>query len=128
MDFLAVRFFAETNNDNLNVLAIGADVCQHFLNAELINRLDAAGGHTQSHPAVFARNPETMPLQVRLKAALGSVVGVRDIIARHGLFARHLTLLSHRITLLVEKLLMIEVSEDTIRPVKKANAWRHFGN
>src|SRR5262245_58119222 len=79
----------------LELLSPSSHVGEDFLDAELVNSLDSSGRDAQPHPAAFARNPETVPLQVRLEAALCSVVGVRNIVAGHRFLAGHLTFPGH---------------------------------
>src|SRR5262245_20024175 len=79
----------------LDLLAASAHVGEDSFDAALIDGLDPARRHAQPHPAAFARNPETMPLQVRIEAAFCFIVGVRDIVTEHRFLAGHLTFLGH---------------------------------
>ena len=59
---------------------------------------DRSNRFIRVNPAVFTFHPETAVLQVGQEPAFGFVVGVGNIVARHGLFARDLALACHRIS------------------------------
>jgi hypothetical protein len=64
-----------------------AKVGEYDINAVLVDQADASGGKAEADEAVFAFDPEAAALQIRQKAALGVVVGVRNIVSHHRLLA-----------------------------------------
>jgi hypothetical protein len=75
--------------------ACGAHIGENGVNALLVDQADACGGESDADEAVFAFNPETTALQIREETAFGFVVGVRNIVSHHRLFAGDLTYASH---------------------------------
>jgi hypothetical protein len=75
--------------------ASGAHIGENGVDALLVDQTDACGGETDADEAVFAFNPEAAALQIGQEAALGFVVGVRNIVSHHRLFAGDLTYASH---------------------------------
>ena len=69
--------------DNTTCAKIG----EYDVNAVLVDQADASGGKAQANEAVFALDPDAAALQIRQEAALGVVVGVRDIVSHHRLLA-----------------------------------------
>eukprot|EP01041_Mallomonas_annulata_P015553 gene15553-32853_t len=60
-----------------------AQVGEHGVNAVFVDQAKGGTGDAQTHPAVFALDPETAVLQVRQEPALGFVVGVGNIVPDH---------------------------------------------
>ena len=77
------------------LLATGADVSQHLIDAQLVDDPHTLGRYTQFHKALFVLNPETVMVQVGFKTALGFVVRVRYVVADDRTLAGNLTNLSH---------------------------------
>jgi hypothetical protein len=61
---------------DLNLFAALANVSEYGIDALLVDGSQSLRRHLQANPAVFAFNPETMFVQVRVKDALGLVVSV----------------------------------------------------
>jgi hypothetical protein len=76
---------------SLNRFATGAQVCEHGVDAIFVNGAQRSIAEAHAYPAVFALNPELAILQVRQEATLGFVVGVRNIVPYHRLFAGNQT-------------------------------------
>ena len=72
-------------------LALGAQIGDDLVDADLVDQTQSGVADAQAHPAVLGLHPETAVLQVRQEPALGFVVGVGDIVPDHGLLARDLT-------------------------------------
>jgi hypothetical protein len=79
-------------------LTTGTHVSEHGIDAIFVDQAQSGAGDAQTHPAVFAFHPEAAVLQVGHEAALGLVVGVRNVVANHGTFAGDFTEFGHVIT------------------------------
>src|SRR5450631_506723 len=75
--------------------ALGVQVCQHGLDAKLVDRAQGGIGDAQADPALLVFEPETAVLQVRQETTLGLVVRVRDAIANHRALLRDDTYARH---------------------------------
>ena len=60
---------------------------EYDIDTVLVDEADASGGKAEADEAVFALDPEAAALQIRQEAALGVVVGVRNIVSHHRLLA-----------------------------------------
>jgi hypothetical protein len=70
--------------------ATGADFRNDRFNAEFVDDAHAIGGYAELDEALLGIHPEAMRVQIRQKPAPTPVVGVRDGIADHRLFAGYL--------------------------------------
>ncbi|CDQ09609.1 conserved protein of unknown function [Acidithiobacillus ferrivorans] len=78
-----------------DLFAGGAQLSQNDVNPFLVNGPDTLRAYPHTHPAGFALHPETVVLQIRQETTAGLIVGVGDIIPRHGLLACHLAYSGH---------------------------------
>src|SRR5690625_2828755 len=78
-----------------DLLATGTQLGDHGFDALLVDGAQCVVGYAQLDPALFAGNPETTLVQVRLPAATVLVVGVRDVVAGTHALACDLALTSH---------------------------------
>src|SRR6185369_1709012 len=78
-------------------LAACAQVCEHGVDAVLVDQAQRGARNTQAHPAVFSLDPETAVLQVRQEPAFGSVVGVGNVVPDHRAFARYVAYACHKL-------------------------------
>ena len=60
---------------------------EYGVNAVFVDQADASGRKAQPNEAVFAFDPDAAALQIGQEAALGVVVGVRNIVSHHRLLA-----------------------------------------
>jgi hypothetical protein len=88
-------FFTHDELLGLNRLTAGAQIGEHGFDTVLVDQTQCCTGDAQTHPALFAFEVKTTPLQIGQKATLGTVVGVGNIISHHGAFARYLTHARH---------------------------------
>ncbi len=95
LDFFASAFGCHVRFSYLLSLAAGAQIGQHGINTVFVNQTQCSARYAQANPTVLALNPKTTVLQVRQKTTLGSVVGVGNVVSRHGLFARNFTYACH---------------------------------
>src|SRR2546428_12196655 len=84
-----------------DMLAASAQIGQYGFDAVLVDQAQAGVGEPQADPAVFAFDPEATALQVRQKAPLGLVVGVRNVVSHHRGLTGDLADTSHGSFLLV---------------------------
>ncbi|CAM2158614.1 hypothetical protein PT2222_40400 [Paraburkholderia tropica] len=75
-----------------------AQVCEHGVDAVLVDQAQACVRDAQTHPTVFAFNPETAILQIREETALGFVVSVGNVVAAHRRFPSDLADTCHEYT------------------------------
>src|SRR5690606_23506684 len=80
----------------LDVLALGAQVGQDLLDAELVDDAQPLTRNAQLHVALLALEPEALRVQIRQEAAARLVVRMGNVIAAHRPLPRHLTNLRHR--------------------------------
>jgi hypothetical protein len=76
--------------------AARAQVCEHSVDAVFVNQANCRCGHAQANPTIFRFDPETTRLQVRHEATTRLVVGVGNVVSRHGAFASHGTDFCHK--------------------------------
>jgi len=95
LDFLASAFGCHDEFLSGSSLTTRTQVGEHGVDAIFIDQTQGGAGHAQAHPTVFALDPEPAVLQVGHEAALGFVVGVRNIVPYHGAFARDFTFACH---------------------------------
>jgi hypothetical protein len=76
-------------------LAACAQVCEHDIDAVLVNQAKAGVGNAKTHPTVFGLDPEAAVMQVWQEPAFGFVVGVGNIVPDHWAFARDFTYACH---------------------------------
>src|SRR6056297_4004051 len=74
----------------LNFLAGRAQICQHGVDAFLVDNAHSLGGEAQLHPAVLALNPETVAVQIGQRALLVTVIGVGNVVPDQRAFAGYL--------------------------------------
>jgi hypothetical protein len=74
-----------------DLLAASTELFQNRLDATLIDNTHPLGGHAQRNETLLGLNPETMVVQVRQEAALGAILGVRNIVTGCGPLTRNLT-------------------------------------
>src|SRR5882672_4066467 len=72
-----------------------AQIGEHDVDAHLVDRPQRSVGDAQAHPTPLALDPEPAVLQVGHEAALGLVIGVRDVMADHRRLAGDLTYTCH---------------------------------
>src|ERR1700733_10490459 len=75
-----------------------AQVGEHGVDAVLVDQAQAGVRNAQTHPTIFAFNPETAVLQVRKKTTLGLVVRVGNVVAAHRRFPSYLAYACHEST------------------------------
>src|SRR6187401_3222087 len=78
------HFFAH----GLNLLALGAEVRDHGVDAVLLDGAQAARGDAQADPATLTLEPEALSVQIRQEAATLLVVGVGNAVADSNALAR----------------------------------------
>jgi hypothetical protein len=76
-------------------LATGTHVGEHGVDAFFVDQTQSGAGNAQTNPTVLALHPKAAVLKVGHEAALGLVVGVRNVVANHGTFAGDFTKLGH---------------------------------
>jgi len=76
-------------------MATSAQVSQHRFDAVFVDQAQSSARDAQTHPTVFAFNPETLVLQVRQKTAFCFVVSVGDVVPHLRALARDVTYASH---------------------------------
>src|SRR3954465_6215089 len=79
----------------LDLLAPCAHFAKHSVDTVLIDGLHRLGGYPQLDPTALGWYPKTLVVQIRLKATLGSVIGMGNPVSRHRLLAGYLTHLCH---------------------------------
>jgi hypothetical protein len=72
-----------------------AQVSQHGVDTVFVDQAQSSARYAQTHPTVFALDPETTVLQVRQETTFGFVVSVGNIVPGHGAFARYFTYACH---------------------------------
>jgi hypothetical protein len=97
-DFLASAFGCHDVFLSGSSLATRTQVGEHGVNAIFVDQTQGGAGYAQTHPTVFALNPEPAVLQVGHEAALGFVVGVGNVVPDHRAFARDFTFACHEDT------------------------------
>ena len=86
---------------NLDLYTFGPQFIHYPCNAPFINDAHAPGGKPQGDVALFIRQPEFLALQVNIEPAAAFIMGVTYIVAKHGLFAGHITYSTHNILLIM---------------------------
>src|SRR5690606_19694660 len=75
--------------------ALAPEICNHRLEAALLDRAHAAGRDAQADPAPLLLQPEPLGVQVRQEAPPALVVRVRDAVTDRGLLARDIADAGH---------------------------------
>src|SRR5690349_15789187 len=87
------HFFAH----GLNLLALGAEVRDHGVDAVLFDGAQAARGDAQADPATFTLEPEALGMQIRQEAATLLVIGVGNAVADSNALARDFADAAHKV-------------------------------
>src|SRR5882672_1903351 len=80
----------------LSDLALGAQVGDDLLDADLLDHSQAAARHPELHEALLVLHPKALRVQIRQEPALRLVVRVGNLVARHRPFPGDLANLRHR--------------------------------
>jgi hypothetical protein len=91
--------FVTHGSRSLKLFASGAQFGENGVDPLFVDDAHPMAGYAQAHETLLAFDPEPMDVQIRQKAAAGSVVSVGYIISSDGALARHLTDSGHRIGL-----------------------------
>src|SRR5881394_2139833 len=78
-----------------DLLAAGAELGEHGLDAVLVDGAQRVRRHLEPHPALLRRHPEAALVQVGAPTALGLVVRVGHVVAGHHAFSGHLADFRH---------------------------------
>lgn len=84
-----------THDSSLDLLALGAQRRHNGLNTQLVDDTHALAGHTDTHEALLAFQPETVIVQIRLETTLGLDVRVGNIVTDDGTLPGNLANLGH---------------------------------
>ena len=86
---------------NLDLYTFGSQFIHYPCNTLFINDAHTPGGKPHGDVALFIRQPEFLALQVNIEPAAAFIMGVTYIVAKHGLFAGHVTYSTHDILLIM---------------------------
>src|SRR5204862_2183771 len=78
-----------------DLLAAGAHLDEHHVEALLVDQAQAGVGQAHLHPAVLALDPELAVLEVGQETPLGLVVGVGHVVSAAGGLPRDLANAGH---------------------------------
>jgi hypothetical protein len=79
----------------LNLDAFGSQICDHYVDAALLNGAQTPGAHSQADETLLGFQPKSVAMQIGQKAAALAIVRVRNRITRFGAFARDLAYSRH---------------------------------
>jgi hypothetical protein len=71
-------------------LTASSHICEHGVDAFLVDDAHTFGRQAELDPTVFAFNKIAMNVKIRQKPTTGSVFGVRNIVSRHRALTRYL--------------------------------------
>ena len=87
--------FVSHERHPLYFVAAFTDFGQYRVNADFIDDAHSLGGKTKTYPPILAFYPKFVMMEIGIEAPLGSIVGVRNVIARNGTFAGDLAYFGH---------------------------------